>query len=127
MTGSLNPTTELEVTFGQTHNFIDILPNNPKFNRAGLGLTGIPLLYPGAVQIDSPPQFVFNGGRIANGPNIGSNNAPFYNFNTTRDWSVSFAKIWGALAYLGIVAAGGLILGLVTGICLAWMFQIQAK
>jgi len=96
VTGSLNPTTVLEVTFGQTHNFIDILPNNPNFNRAGLNLTGIPLLYPGAVQIDSPPQFVFNGGRIANGPNIGSNNAPFYNFNTTRDWSASLSKIWGA-------------------------------
>jgi hypothetical protein len=96
VTGSLNPTTVLEVTFGQSHNFIDILPNNPKFNRAGLGLTGIPLLYPSAVQIDMPPQFIFNGGRIANGPNIGSNNAPFYNFNTTRDWSASLSKIWGA-------------------------------
>jgi hypothetical protein len=31
--------------------------------------------------------------------------------------------IWGALAYLGIVAAGGLILGLVTGACLVWMFR----
>jgi len=30
--------------------------------------------------------------------------------------------IWGALAYLGIVAAGGLILGIVTGLCLAWLF-----
>lgn len=29
--------------------------------------------------------------------------------------------IWGAVAYLGIVAAGGLILGLVTGGCLAWL------
>jgi hypothetical protein len=96
VTGSLSPTTVLEVTFGQSHNFIDILPNNPKFNRAGLGLTGIPLLYPSAVQIDMPPQFIFNGGRIANGPNIGSNNAPFYNFNTTRDWSASLSKIWGA-------------------------------
>ncbi|MCI0391475.1 MAG: TonB-dependent receptor [Acidobacteria bacterium] len=96
VTGSLNPTTVLEVTFGQSHNFIDILPNNPKFNRAGLGLTGIPLLFPDAVQIDSPPQFVFNGGRIANGPNIGSNNAPFYNFNTTRDWSASLSKIIGS-------------------------------
>src|SRR5262249_38368392 len=95
VTGSLNSTTVLEVTFGQTHNSIDILPNNPKFNRAGLNLTGIPVLYPNAVQIDSPPQFVFNGGRIANGPNIGSNNAPFYNFNTTRDWAASLSKIWG--------------------------------
>lgn len=31
--------------------------------------------------------------------------------------------LWGALVYLGIVAAGGLVLGLVTGVCLAWMFQ----
>ncbi|HEV2669322.1 MAG TPA: TonB-dependent receptor, partial [Blastocatellia bacterium] len=94
--GSINATTVLEVTFGQSHNFIDILPNNPKFNRAGLNLTGIPLLFPDAVQIDSPPQFVFNGGRIANGPNIGSNNAPFYNFNTTRDWAANLSKIIGS-------------------------------
>jgi Carboxypeptidase regulatory-like domain/TonB-dependent Receptor Plug Domain/TonB dependent receptor len=99
VTGTLNATTVLEVTFGQSHNFIDILPNNPNFNRASLGLSDIPLLYPGAVQIDSPPQFIFsqgNTGRIANGPNIGSNNAPFYNFNTTRDWAVSLSKIQGA-------------------------------
>jgi hypothetical protein len=31
--------------------------------------------------------------------------------------------LWGALAYLGIVVAGGLVLGLVTGICLAWMYR----
>lgn len=34
--------------------------------------------------------------------------------------------IWGACAYLGIVAAGGLVLGIVTGICLAWMFQHES-
>jgi carboxypeptidase family protein/TonB-dependent receptor-like protein len=96
VTGSLNPTTVLEVTFGQSHNSIDILPNNPNFNRASLGLSNIPLLFPDAVQIDSPPQFIFNGGRINNGPNIGSNNAPFYNFNTTRDWAASLSKIRGA-------------------------------
>ncbi len=96
VTGSLSPTMVTEITFGQSHNFIDILPINPKFNKAGLGLSSIPILYPSAVQIDSPPQFVFNGGRIANGPNIGSNNAPFYNFNTTRDWSASLSKIAGS-------------------------------
>jgi hypothetical protein len=31
--------------------------------------------------------------------------------------------LWGAVVYLGIVAAGGLIIGLVTGVCLAWMHQ----
>ncbi|MBS1788009.1 MAG: TonB-dependent receptor [Acidobacteria bacterium] len=98
VTGSLSPTSVLEVTFGQSHNFIDILPNNPKFSRAGLGLTGIPVLFPGAVQLDMPPQFVF-GGRVANAPNIGSNNAPFYNFNTTRDWSVSLSKIYRSHAF----------------------------
>lgn len=93
LTGSINPTTILEVTIGGSHNSIDINPGNPKFNKAGLGLTGIPVVYPNAVQIDSPPQFVF-GGRIANAPNIGSNNSPFYNFNTTRDWSGSISKVY---------------------------------
>jgi len=99
VTGSLNSTTILEVTFGQSHNSIDILPNNPNFNRKGLNLTGIPLLYSDAVQIDMPAQFIFsqaNVGRIANGPNIGSNNAPFYNFNTTRDLAASLSKIVGS-------------------------------
>ena len=93
LTGSINPTTILEVTIGGSHNSIDINPANPKFNRKGLGLSDLPVVFPNAVQIDSPPQFIFNGGRIANGPNIGSNNAPFYNFNTTRDWSASISKI----------------------------------
>ena len=38
-----------------------------------------------------------------------------------RSWSVR--GLWGAVLYLGIVATGGLILGLVTGICLAWIFR----
>jgi len=93
VTGSLNASTILEATIGGSHNSIDINPANPKFNRAGLNLTGLPVIYPSSVQIDSPPQFVFNGGRIANGPNVGSNNSPFYNFNTNRDWSVSLSKV----------------------------------
>jgi hypothetical protein len=34
--------------------------------------------------------------------------------------------IWGAVAYLGIIAAGGLILGLVTGLCLAWLVRSES-
>jgi hypothetical protein len=34
--------------------------------------------------------------------------------------------IWGALAYLGIIAAGGLILGIVTGLCLAWLVRSES-
>ncbi len=95
VTGSINPTTIFEATIGGSHNSIDINPANSGFNRTGLGLSGLPVVYPNAVQIDSPPQFVF-GGRIANAPNIGSNNAPFYNFNTTRDWSATVSKIAGS-------------------------------
>jgi len=35
--------------------------------------------------------------------------------------SQSLRGIWGALAYLGIVAGGGLILGLVTGLAMVWL------
>jgi len=42
----------------------------------------------------------------------------------TLSRSHSLRGIWGALAYLGIVAGGGgLILGLVTGISLVWMLR----
>jgi hypothetical protein len=106
VTGSLNPTTVVEVTFGQSHNSIDILPGNDSYNRSSLGLSGIPLLFPDAVQLDSPPRFCFGGGvpnftncgggRLTNTPAIGSNNSPFYNFNTTRDWSANLSKIRGS-------------------------------
>src|SRR5262249_20807366 len=51
--------------------------------------------FPDAIQLDLPPQFAF-GGRIANGPNVGSNNAPFTNFNTVRTFSASLSKIYGS-------------------------------
>ena len=94
VTGSISPTVVFEATIGGSHNSIDINPANTKFNKTALGLSGFPVLYPSAVQIDSPPQFVF-GGRVGNPPNIGSNNSPFYNFNTTRDWSASVSKVAG--------------------------------
>jgi hypothetical protein len=37
--------------------------------------------------------------------------------------SRSLRGLWGALAYLGIIAGGGLILGLVTGITLVWLLR----
>jgi hypothetical protein len=93
-TGTINPTTVVEVTVGQSHNAIDILPGNENFTKTALGLSGFPTIFPDAVQLDLPPQFGF-GGRIANGPNIGSNNAPFTNFNTVRNVVGSVSKIWG--------------------------------
>jgi hypothetical protein len=40
--------------------------------------------------------------------------------------SQSFRGLLGALTYLGIVAIGGLVLGLVTGIALVWMLRHEA-
>ncbi len=37
--------------------------------------------------------------------------------------SHSLRGIWGALAYLGIVTGGGLLLGLVTGVSLVWLLR----
>jgi hypothetical protein len=37
--------------------------------------------------------------------------------------SRSLRGLWGAAAFLGIVAVGGLVLGLVTGICLVWIVR----
>jgi hypothetical protein len=95
--GSLGPTTFAEATFGYSHNSIDILPNqaNPDaFTRTTLGLSGIPEIFPGAVQLDLPPRFQY-GGRVANPPILGTNNAPFTNFNTTKDVTLSITKILG--------------------------------
>ncbi len=95
VTGALNATTISETTVGISHNAIDILPGSEKFNKTALGLSNFPTIFPNAVQLDLPPQFVF-GGRIANGPNVGSANAPFTNFNTVRTVSSNLSKIWGS-------------------------------
>ena len=39
--------------------------------------------------------------------------------------SHSLRGIRGAVVFLGVTAGGGLVLGLVTGICLAWMFRLE--
>lgn len=97
---TINNTTFLEVTYGYSHNSIDIVPDvdNPDaFTRSTLGLSAFPYIFPGAVQLDLPPRFSFGGGRVAQdrAPNLGTNNAPFYNFNTTQDLSGSLTKLMG--------------------------------
>ena len=95
---TLNKSTFLELTYGYSHNAIDIVPNvetPDMLTRATLGLTGFPTIYPGAVQRDFPPRFQFGVGRVANPPMLGTNNAPFTNFNTTQDVVGSLTKLWG--------------------------------
>jgi hypothetical protein len=93
-TGVLSNNTFLEITVGTAHNSIFIHDRDGTFTRSNLGLTGIPLLFPGAVQNDLPAQFTF-GGRSGLNPRFGTNNGPFYNFNTTYDFIANLTKVWG--------------------------------
>jgi hypothetical protein len=93
-TGVLGPSLFFEGTFGTGHNEINIFDLDKKWNRTNLGLTGLPILFPAGIKDDYPPQIAL-GGRYGTSPNVGSNNAPFYNFNTTYDFTSSVTKIWG--------------------------------
>jgi hypothetical protein len=92
-TKTFNPTTVNELTVGFGKNQINIDAADNGLTRAATGLTNLPMIYPSAIQQDYIPQFNFNGGRIANGPNFGTNNAPFFNFNRTVDIVDNFSKI----------------------------------
>jgi hypothetical protein len=93
-TGVLSPTLFLEVTGGTVRNDIFIHDADGKWNRTDLGLTSLPLLFASGVKDDYPPRLIF-GGRSGIDPRIGSNNAPFYNFNQNYDFVANLTKTWG--------------------------------
>jgi hypothetical protein len=92
-TAALSPTLTNETTWGFGKNIIHIDPVNDGLTRAKTGIN-IPLLYPDAVQNDFIPRFAYNGTRISNQIQVGTNNAPFYNFNTTIEYIDNLTKIW---------------------------------
>lgn len=89
----IDPTITNEATFGFGHNQINIDPTTKGLTRATTGLSGLPSLFPSAIQQDFIPRFGF-GGRINNGPTFGTNNAPFFNYNTTIEWIDNISKVW---------------------------------
>jgi len=91
----INPTTTNEMTFGYGHNFILIDATTNALTRTAAGATGLPMLFPTAIQNDFIPAFQFNGNRIANQATFGTGNAPFTNYNTTLDFVDNFSKIIG--------------------------------
>jgi hypothetical protein len=103
-TGILNDTTSLEVSVGSAHNAIRTDAAKPALRRSTAGLTGLPLLYPDAVQQDYIPNLVFLGGRV--GSNAGfytTAAAPFVNENTTYDVLANLTRVWGShTAKLGV-------------------------
>jgi hypothetical protein len=94
VTTIINPTMTNEFTWGYGHNQINIDPVNDGLTRSANGLSNLPVLFPGAIQNDFIPQFQFNGTRIDNQPNFGTNNAPFFNYNTTIDFVDNVSKVW---------------------------------
>jgi len=89
----ISPTSTNEFNFGYGHNQINIDATTDALTKSKLGLSSLPVLYPKAVQQDYTSNFLFTGSRLANGPTLNTNRAPFYNYNTTLDWSDSYSKV----------------------------------
>src|SRR5439155_3218214 len=89
----ISPTMTNEATWGFGKNIIHIDPTNDGLTRAKTGIN-LPILYPSAVQNDFIPTFGFNGSRLSGTASFGTNNAPFYNYNTTIEWIDNLAKVW---------------------------------
>ncbi len=102
-TATLSPTMTNEATFGIAHNQIDINAVNDGLTRAKTGIN-IPMLYPNAVQKDYIPRFSYAGTRIGNEQRFGTNNAPFYNYNTTLHWIDNFTKVWNGHVFKAGIA-----------------------
>ena len=95
-TGILNATTSLEVSFGRAHNSLDWDMQFEKGYRSNAGLTGMPLLFPDAVQADYIPDMRFRGGRTSNAGQYQTDRGPFTNYNTVYDALANLTKVWGA-------------------------------
>jgi hypothetical protein len=96
VTKIINSTTSNEIVTGFGYNRINIDPVDDSLTREATGLTGLPLLFPSAVQNDFIPRFDF-GTRARGGnqsPQIGTNNAPFFNYNRTTDIIDNFTKVF---------------------------------
>jgi hypothetical protein len=97
-TGILTPTTSLEVSWGRAANSLNFELQKENLFRSAANLTGMPLLYPAAVQADYIPDLIFNGGRTGNAGRYQTNQGPFTNENITHDVIANVTKVWGAHA-----------------------------
>ena len=97
-TGIINSSTTLEFSWGRAGNSLNYqLEQNPLF-RSNSNLTGLPYLFPGAVQGDYVPWFQFRNGRTGNAGQYQTDRGPFTNKNVTHDVIASMTKVWGAHA-----------------------------
>ncbi len=94
-TGILNNSTSLEMSVGTAHNSLNYQLQLPNLFRTPANLSGMPLLYPDAVQADYIPYLVFRGGRTGNAGQYQTDRGPFTNENQTWDVLANLTKIWG--------------------------------
>ena len=93
---TLNPLTVMEVTWGSSYRPIKNYAHTPEaLEKAALGLSAFPMLYPGAVQRDYVPSFTY-GGRVGTfSPTNSTQYAPFENYNITHDVNASITRLLG--------------------------------
>jgi hypothetical protein len=95
-TGILSQTMSLEVSWGRASNSLNYQLEQEKLFRSNAGVTGLPLLFPDAVQADYVPEFQFRGGRTSNAGQYQTDRGPFTNENITHDVLANLTKVWGA-------------------------------
>ncbi len=95
-TGILNPSTSRELCVGRASNSLNYVLLVDSLYRSSAGLTGMPLLYPDAVQADYIPWFQFSGGRTGNAGQYQTDRGPFTNENITWDAVANLSKVWGS-------------------------------
>ncbi len=93
---TITPVTVMEATWGTSHRPIKNYAQNPDaLDRTALGLDGLPMLYPSAIQRNYVPSFTY-GGRVGTfSPTNTTQYAPFENWNTTHDVNVSVTRLMG--------------------------------
>jgi hypothetical protein len=98
--GVLNSSTSLELSWGRAANSLNYQLQQQQLFRSNAGLTGLPLLFPSAVQADYVPWFIFRGpnntGSTGNAGQYQTDRGPFTNENVTHDVIANITKVWGA-------------------------------
>ena len=98
MTGILGDTTSIELSVGSAHTSGRQQPTSEALTRTSAGMTSLPMLFPGVVQDDIVPTFVYGGGRVRNAAVINTSIFAMTNDVTTYDVLANLTKVLGSHA-----------------------------
>ncbi len=98
-TGILSPSMSLELSWGRASNSLNYMLQQPTLFRSASAVSGLPSLFPDAVQADYVPEFQFRGqSRTSNAGQYQTDRGPFTNENITHDVIANLTKVWGSHA-----------------------------